>query len=77
MEIYFRLPKSIVKMKDRIDIERGGYLTTSSLNGEEKCPLVNYKNEKRALEVLQFIDESLDYIIKQKMNVLFIELPNK
>lgn len=77
MEIYFRLLKSIVKMKDRIDIERGGYLTTSSLNGEEKCPLINYKDEKRALEVLQFIDESLDYIIKQKMNVLFIELPNK
>lgn len=77
MEIYFRLSKSIVKMKDRIDIERGGYLTTSSLNGQEKSPLVKYKDEKRALEVLQFIDESLDYVIKQKMNVLFIELPNK
>lgn len=77
MEIYFRLPKSIVKMKDRIDIERRGYLTTSSLSGEEKSPLVKYKDEERALEVLQFIDESLDYIIKQKMNVLFIELPNK
>ena len=77
MEIYFRLPKSIVKMKDRIDIERGGYLTTSSLNGEEKSVLINYKDEKRALEVLEFIDKSLDYIIKQKLNILYIELPEE
>lgn len=77
MEIYFRLPKSIVKMKDRIDIEREGYLTTSSLNGEIKSALVNYKDEKRALEVLQFIDDALDYSIKNKSNTLFIELPEK
>lgn len=77
MDIYFKLPKSIVKMKDRIDIERGGYLTTSSLNGEEKSVLINYKDEKRALEVLEFIDKSLDYIIKQKLNILYIELPEE
>ena len=77
MEIYFRLPKSIVKMKDRIDIEREGYLTISSLNGEIKSALVNYKDEKRALEVLQFIDVALDYSIKNKSNTLFIELPEK
>ncbi len=77
MDIYFKLPKSIVKMKDRIDIERGGYLTTSSLSGQEKSPLVKYKDEERALEVLQFINESLDYAIKKDMNTLFIELLKK
>ena len=76
MDIYFKLPKSIVKMKDRVDVERG-YLTTSSLNGEEKSVLINYKDEKRALEVLEFIDKSLDYIITQKLNILYIELPEK
>lgn len=77
MEIYFRLPKSIVKMKDRIDIEREGYLTTASLNGQEKSVLINYKDEKRALEILDNIDKALDIAINQKMNVLFIELPEK
>lgn len=77
MEIYFRLPKSIVKMKDRIDIERGGYLTTSSLNGQEKSVLINYKDETRALEILNDIDKALDISINQKNNVLFVELPKK
>lgn len=77
MEIYFRLPKSIVKMKDRIDIERGGYLTTSSLNGQEKSVLINYKDETRALEILNDIDKALDISINQKNNVLFVELPEK
>lgn len=77
MEIYFRLPKSIVKMKDRIDIERGGYLTTSSLNGQEKSVLINYKDETRALEILNDIDKELDISINQKNNVLFVELPEK
>ena len=77
MDIYFRLPKSIVKMKDRIDVERNGYLTTSSLNGKEKSVLIKYKDENRALEVLNFIDESLDYVTRQKLNVLFIELPKQ
>ena len=77
MDIYFRLPKSIIKMKDRTDNERDGYLTTSSLNGKEKSVLIKYKDENRALEVLNFIDESLDYVIRQKLNVLFIELPKQ
>lgn len=77
MDIYFRLPKSIIKMKDRTDIERDGYLTTSSLNGKEKSVLIKYKDENRALEVLNFIDESLDYVTRQKLNVLFIELPKQ
>ena len=77
MEIYFRLPKSIVKMKDRIDIERGGYLTTSSLNGQEKSVLINYKDETRALEILNDIDKALDISINQKNNVLFVELSEK
>lgn len=77
MEIYFRLPKSIVKMKDRIDIEREGYLTTSSLNGQEKSVLINYKDETRALEILNDIDKALDISINQKNNVLFVELPEK
>lgn len=77
MEIYFRLSKSIVKMKDRIDIERGGYLTTSSLSGQEKSVLINYKDEKRALEILNDIDKALDISINEKNNVLFVELPEK
>lgn len=77
MEIYFRLLKSIVKMKDRIDIERGGYLTTSSLNGQEKSVLIKYKDETRALEILNDIDKALDISINQKNNVLFVELPEE
>ena len=77
MEIYFRLSKSIVKMKDRIDIERGGYLTTSSLSGQEKSVVINYKDEKRALEILNDIDKALDISINEKNNVLFVELPEK
>lgn len=77
MEIYFRLPKSIVKMKDRIDVERSGYLTTSSLNGQEKCALINYKEEERALKILNSIDEIIDLSIKEKRKTIFIELPVK
>lgn len=77
MDIYFRLPKSIVKMKDRIDVERNGYLTTSSLNGQEKSVLIKYKDEERATEVLNTIDSTLDLVIKEKSNILFIELPKK
>lgn len=77
MDIYFRLPKSIVKMKDRIDVERNGYLTTSSLNGQEKSVLIKYKDEERATEVLNTLDSTLDLVIKEKSNILFIELPKK
>lgn len=77
MDIYFRLPKSIVKMRDRIDVERNGYLTTSSLNGQEKSVLIKYKDEGRATEVLNTIDSTLDLVIKEKSNILFIELPKK
>lgn len=77
MDIYFRLPKSIVKMKDRIDVERNGYLTTSSLNGQEKSVLIKYKDEERATEVLNTVDSTLDLVIKEKSNILFIELPKK
>ena len=77
MEIYFKLPKSIIKMKDRIDVERNGYLTTSSLNGQEKSVLIKYKDEERATEVLNTVDSTLDLVIKEKSNILFIELPKK
>ena len=36
MDIFFRTEKALVKMKDKVEVERGGYLTTSSLNGQEK-----------------------------------------
>ena len=52
MDIFFRTNKSLVKMKDKINIERGGYLTTSSLGGQEKYPLARYENEEKAMEIL-------------------------
>ena len=75
MEIYFKLPKSIIKMKDRIDVERNGYLTTSSLNGEKKCPLINYGSEERALEILNAIDKVISVEIEKNKKTIFIDLP--
>ena len=36
MDIFFRTEKALIKMKDKVEVERGGYLTTSSLNKKEK-----------------------------------------
>ena len=47
-------------MKDKVEVERGGYLTTSSLNGQEKYPIVHYDNEKRAIEILSPFREVIE-----------------
>ena len=54
MDMFFKTKKSIIKMKDKIEIEGkdNSYLTTSSLNGEEKCVLAHYSCKEQALEIL-------------------------
>ena len=75
MDIFFRTSKSLVKMKDKVDVERGGYLTTSSLGGKEKYPLAKYENEQKAMEILDRIDNILDKAIKENKSTLSINLP--
>lgn len=75
MDIFFRTNKSLVKMKDKINIERGGYLTTSSLGGQEKYPLARYENEEKAIEILNRIDSILDKAISKNANSVSINLP--
>ena len=75
MDIFFRTNNSLVKMKDKINIERGGYLTTSSLGGQEKYPLARYENEEKAMEILNKIDNILDKAISKNANSVSINLP--
>ncbi len=75
MDIFFRTNTSLVKMKDKLDVERGGYLTTSSLGGQEKYPLARYENEQKAMEILDRIDNILDKAIKENKTTLSINLP--
>lgn len=76
MDIFFRTEKALVKMKDKVEVERGGYLTTSSLNGQEKYPIVHYDNEKRAIEILDKIDNILDKAIQENANTISIAIPS-
>ena len=77
MDMFFKTKKSLVRMKDKVEIEGrdSKYLTTSSLNGQEKCILAEYKSEQRALEILDKIDTLLDRAIKDNVNNISINIP--
>lgn len=79
--MFFRTKKSLVRMRDKIEIEgRKGneqYLTTSNLNGEDKCILGRYEREQRALEILDRIDKILDEAIKENRNTVSINIPSE
>lgn len=74
MDIFFRTKNQLVKMKDKLGVERDGYLTTSSLGGQEKYPLIKYENEKKAMEILDRIDEIIDKAIKENANTISIDI---
>ena len=78
MDMFFRTKKSLVKMKDKVEVtgKDGKYLTTSSLNGEETCILGKYSNEQKALEILDRIDAILDKAIKENSNNVSINIPS-
>ena len=79
MDMFFKTKKSIIKMKDKIEIEGkdNSYLTTSSLNGEEKCVLAHYSCKEQAREILDKIDKILDKAIANNSNAISIEIPSK
>ena len=78
MDMFFRTKKSLVKMKDKVEVagKDGKYLTTSSLNGEETCILAQYSSEQKALEILDRIDAILDKAIKENTNNVSINIPS-
>ena len=79
MVMFFRTEKSLIRMKDKINVEGkdNSYLTTSSLNGQEKCVLAHYKSEKKAIEILNRIDNLLDRAIKDNLNTISINIPEE
>lgn len=80
MDMFFRTKKSLIKMKDKVEVEVIGkdknYLITSSLNGQETCILGQYSCEQKALEILNRIDELLDKAIKENANNISINIPS-
>lgn len=73
MEIYFKTDKSIIKMKDRIDIE-GKYITTSSIDQKEKAILEKYTSEKEAKEIFDNIIEIIDRCFKKDFKNILIDI---
>lgn len=77
MDIFFRTKKGIIRMRDKIEVENRSnksYITTSSLNGQEKVVLGEYETQEKALEALDKIDELIDKMIKSDKNVISIEM---
>lgn len=75
MDIYFRIKKGIIRMRDKIEVEsigRKSYITTSSLNGQEKVALGEYKTEDKAIEILNKIEELIDKAIISNKEAVFI-----
>ena len=73
MEIYFKTDKSIIKMKERIDLE-GEYLTTSSIDQKEKAILKKYENEEISKESFRRLISIIDSEIRKDAKNLFIEI---
>lgn len=71
MEILFKTENSIIKFKDRLDIERK-YITTSTINGEEKTTIAKYKDEEEAKEIFEKIFTSIDKGITNGVKTLCI-----
>lgn len=74
--MFFRTKRTLVKMKDKVEVERSNYLTTSSLGGEEKCILAQYNSEQRAMEILNKIDDILDKAITDNKSAISINIPS-
>lgn len=80
MDMFFKIGKGIVRMKDKIEVEdrlNKSYLTTSSLNGREKTVLGEYETTEKALEIINKIDEILDRAIKDNKTAISIEIPKE
>lgn len=77
MDIFFRTDKSLIKMKDKVEVEGKNYLTTSSLNGQEKVVLGKYETINRALSILDNIDNLLDKAIENNHSSISINIPQK
>lgn len=73
MEVYFKTNKSIIKMKERIDLE-GEYLTTSSIDQKEKAILKKYENEEISKESFRRLISIIDSEIRKDAKNLFIEI---
>lgn len=73
MDIYFKTDKSIIKMKDRIDIE-GKYITTSSIDQKEKAILEKYTSEKEAKEIFDNIIEIIDRCFNKDFKNILIDI---
>lgn len=73
MEVYFKTDKSIIKMKERIDLE-GEYLTTSSIDQKEKAILKKYENEEISKEAFRRLISIIDSEIRKDAKNLFIEI---
>lgn len=80
MDMFFRIGKGIVKMKDKVEVEdrpNKSYVTTSSLNGREKTILGEYETTEKALEIINRIDELLDKAISDNKNAISIQIPKE
>lgn len=77
MDIFFRTDKSLIKMKDKVEVEGKNYLTTSSLNGQEKVVLGKYETINRTLSILDNIDKLLDKAIENNHSSISINIPQK
>jgi hypothetical protein len=77
MDIFFRTDKSLIKMKDKIEVEGKNYLTTSSLNGQEKIILGQYETYEKAISILNKIDDILDKAIEKDANSVSININSK
>lgn len=77
MDIFFRTKKSLIKMGDKVEVEKHNYLTTSSLSGNDKVVLGKYESVDRAISILNNIDEVLDKAITQERNTISINIPSE
>lgn len=80
MDMFFRIKKGLVRMRDKVEVEKVGnksYLTTSSLNGQEKTVLGEYETVDKALKILNRIDEMLDRAIRDNKGAISIEIPKE
>lgn len=73
MEVLFKINKSIIKMKDRIDAE-GVYITTSTINEEKKTILKKCASAEEAKELLENIFLSIEKGIKEEKKIVSIIL---
>lgn len=71
MEILFKTKNAIIKFKDRLDIERK-YITTSTINGEEKTTIAKYETEEEAKETFEKIFTSIDRGVTSEVKTLCI-----